>query len=213
MPTTQEIRTFYNGFLPQLATENERHKRIYKSLDLLPKGKVLDIGCGAGLTSKRLADGGRTVIAVDFSPVAIAYAKEHNNHEQIQYICTDILKYQTDEIFDVICLIDVLEHLDCLWELMDLIENVSQNETIIYLNIPYDKTIKYLRINFPNVLQPIDQPRETGTILSIFEHIGFIPFKMELYWMEYIEYFFCTMDKFNLFMDRTYQILRRDTNG
>ncbi len=214
MPNTGQIISFYDSLITQLATENDRHKRVYESLDILPKGKVLDIGCGAGLTSKRLADGGREVVAVDFSPVAIEYAKQRNNSYRIRYFCSDILEFQINEQFDVICMVDVYEHLPSNGrKIIELIKKVSLDETIIYLNIPYDKTIKYLKCNFPNILQPIDEPKGIHEILTLFEYIEFIPFKMELYWMQYVEYFFCTRKNFNLFIDNTYQSLRRDTNG
>ena len=214
MPNTAQIISFYDALITQLATENGRHKRVYQSLDTLPRGKVLDIGCGAGLTSKHLADGGRDVVAVDFSPVANEYSTRYNNSDRIRYFCSNILNFKIDERFDAICLVDVYEHLPKDgWKIIALIKTVSSEDTIIYLNIPYDKTINYLKINFPKVLQPIDEPKDIYNILNLFEYIGFIPFKMELYWMQYMEYFFCTKKKFNLFMDRTYQSLRRNENG
>jgi SAM-dependent methyltransferase len=213
MPNTAEIISFYNSILPQLATENGRHKRVYQSLDSLPKGKAIDIGCGSGLTSKRLADGGRDVIAIDFSPVAIKHAKQYNNSERIQYLCCDIFDFKTTEKFDTICLIDILEHLPDTNKLTELIQKISHADSVIYLNIPYGETIKYLKDNFPEVLQPVDEAKTVGKIINLFKNIDFIPFKMELYWMQYVEYFFCTKNKFNLFMDSTYQSLRRDANG
>lgn len=207
MPNQQEIKSFYDGFLAKLTVENIRHQRVYHSLDTLPKGKVLDLGCGAGLTSKRLAEGGRDVVAVDFSSVAIDYAKKYNCNARIKYICADIMEFMVAEKFDAICMVDVLEHLPNPWGLTSLIKNASDSETVIYLNIPYSKTIEYLKYKHPGVLQPVDNPDDIENTLAMFEGIDFVPFKMELYWMQYVEYFFCTKSKFNKFMAQTYRSL------
>jgi cyclopropane fatty-acyl-phospholipid synthase-like methyltransferase len=208
MPNTQEQISFYDGFLKQLTMENSRHKRVYQSLDTLPKGKVLDLGCGAGLTSKRLADGGRDVTAIDFSPFAIAHAEKYNHSDRIKYLCADITEFKTSEEFDAICMVDVYEHLPNPWAITNLLRDASHDDTVIYLNIPYNETIIYLQENHPKVLQPIDNPVEIGGVLNLFTCVGFVPFKMELYWMQYVEYFFCTKDKFNQFMGFVYPGLK-----
>ena len=204
MPTIAEQKLFYDGFLKQLATENSRHKRIYQSLDMLPLGKVLDLGCGAGLTSKYLADGGRDVLAVDFAPGVIAYSEKHNSNDRIKYVCADITEFETTEKFDAICLIDVYEHLTNPWAVADLIGKASHDQTIIYLNIPYSETLAYLHNNHPQILQPVDNPSRIEEVLALFAGIGFVPFKMELYWVQYIEYFFCSRKQFNFFMNKAY---------
>jgi SAM-dependent methyltransferase len=209
MPSAFEIKAYYNSILPKLSTENARHRLIYQSLDSLPQGKTLDIGCGAGFTSKHLADGGRDVVAIDFSSAAIEYAQAHNSSERIHYECTDILDFKTDEKFDIICLVDVWEHLPYEdWDLTRFLNELSHAETIIYLNIPYSETLNYLKREFPHVLQPIDESKEIGDINHSFSYIDFVPFKMSLYGMQYVEYFFCKQDKFQRFMDAAFRGLR-----
>jgi SAM-dependent methyltransferase len=209
MPSVEEIKIFYDGFITQLATENGRHRRIYQSLDTLPKGKVLDVGCGAGLTSKRLAEGGRDVVAIDLSPVAISYATDHNNHPRIKYVCAKIEDFKTEEKFDAICMVDVIEHLPHVFGILKLIK-CSHENTVLYVNIPYCETISYIQVNYPETLQIIDNYEGIGDIISLFETEGFIPFKMELYWMKYVEYFFCTRARFNSLMDEAYGGLRHN---
>lgn len=50
---------------------------------------LLDIACGNGLTSRRLAESGARVTAFDFSDVLIALAKEHGANSNIDYRAID----------------------------------------------------------------------------------------------------------------------------
>jgi SAM-dependent methyltransferase len=51
---------------------------VERMLDIQAGEKVLDIACGNGQFSRRLADLGATVIASDFSPKLIAFAQQRN---------------------------------------------------------------------------------------------------------------------------------------
>ena len=201
-----ETRDFYNNFVPNLAKENARHKRVYIGLDQLPMGDVLDIGCGAGLTSKRLAERGRRVIAVDFADKAIEYAKANNNHPNIEYVCSNICDYKPEKVFNAISMVDVIEHLDLLHTkcLFDVINQASDESTILYVNIPYEHTLNYLHNHHRDLLQPVDEPYGLEDMVVDFRQYGFVPFKMELYWVQYLEMFLCRTQCFDLLMKKLY---------
>ncbi len=65
--------------------------------------KILDLGCGPGLYSKRLSSLGYNVTGVDFSKRSIAYAKEHDNKSK--YIFQNYLDINFENEFDAIILI------------------------------------------------------------------------------------------------------------
>jgi SAM-dependent methyltransferase len=60
-------------------------------LELRPGERVLDIACGNGLSSRRLAAMGAHVLAFDFSEEMIAYARERTTQyaERIEYLVLD----------------------------------------------------------------------------------------------------------------------------
>src|SRR5919201_6531370 len=64
-------------------------------LDLRPRERVLDIACGNGLTSRRMAALGTEVIAADFSEQMIRHAKRRTVAEpnRIQYLVLDATNY------------------------------------------------------------------------------------------------------------------------
>jgi 2-polyprenyl-3-methyl-5-hydroxy-6-metoxy-1,4-benzoquinol methylase len=79
------------------------HTRILGSTS----GRVLDLGCGPGLYTSRLARLGHTCTGIDFSPASIAYAREHAKTEQLpcDYIQMDIREADYGEGFDLVMLI------------------------------------------------------------------------------------------------------------
>lgn len=60
-------------------------------LDLQPGERVLDAACGNGLTSRRIAALGASVVAFDFSPEMIAHARQRTKpeHNAIEYHVLD----------------------------------------------------------------------------------------------------------------------------
>ncbi|MBZ0282345.1 MAG: class I SAM-dependent methyltransferase [Anaerolineae bacterium] len=64
---------------------------VEKMLNIQPGERVLDIACGNGIFSRRLAELGAAVVASDFSPKLIALAKQRTTErtEQIEYHVAD----------------------------------------------------------------------------------------------------------------------------
>ena len=75
--------------------------------------KVLDIGCGGGLVSEGLSKIGGTVTGIDFVKENINVAKMHaqKNNLKINYFVKDFEKEKITSKYDVIIILEVLEHL------------------------------------------------------------------------------------------------------
>ncbi len=56
-------------------------------------GRILDIACGNGLTSRRLLNAGARVVAIDFSEELIGIAKERDHGREIDYRIVDVTDY------------------------------------------------------------------------------------------------------------------------
>ncbi len=72
--------------------------------------RVLDAGCGTGYGSAELAKTASSVLAIDFSPDAIAYAREHFQAPNLQYQVGDCLALP-EGTFDLVVAFEVIEHL------------------------------------------------------------------------------------------------------
>jgi len=209
-----EIRDFYDGFLEQAGTENDRHRWIYKSMDaFIPGSKyVLDVGCGVGFTSRHLAESGHHVTAVDLSPVLISHAKRHNAHNRITYVADNFVSWECKKKFDHIVVVDVIEHIRKrdIYQFIGKLKSLSHEKTGIYLNIPNGDTIEYLKKCYPSTLQIVDIPYHPREILGMFRDIDFVPAYFRLYWSQYAEYVFVTEDVFEERHDEMFKLLKEN---
>jgi 2-polyprenyl-6-hydroxyphenyl methylase/3-demethylubiquinone-9 3-methyltransferase len=80
--------------------------------------RILDIGCGGGLVCEPLARLGYQVTGVDQSNKTIEVATQHAHKQglSIEYHCGDV--NSLNETFDVVMLLEVLEHIDNPTELL-----------------------------------------------------------------------------------------------
>ena len=74
--------------------------------------KILDIGCGGGLLSEPMARMGADVFGIDASDKNINIAKLHaeKNKLKIKYFCSSPENFKTDNKFDVILNMEIIEH-------------------------------------------------------------------------------------------------------
>ncbi len=115
----ERLQTLQNDFdnIALLAAEPFDHNLYYHNflLQHVPKGcnKVLEIGCGTGAFSRRLAKVSHQVLAVDLSPQMIRVANApFGLPANIAFQVGDVLAMQLqDESFDCIATIATLHHL------------------------------------------------------------------------------------------------------
>jgi SAM-dependent methyltransferase len=74
--------------------------------------RVLDAGCGTGYGSRLLREKGQSVVGVDYSPHAIAYAREHYEGPALTYAVMDgnFLAFPPSQ-FDFLVSFEVIEHM------------------------------------------------------------------------------------------------------
>jgi len=198
----EDIKSYYNGFLEYLEHDhqstNPRHQKAKQTLkNIIRSGMtVLDIGCGTGITSKSIAELGANVVGVDISDKLIEFAQIHSAHKNVRYIVADATVLDLKEKFDVISIIDVMEHIlsHRLSDFLGAISRHASEKTVIYLNIPDGRYQRYIRIHHPDRLQIVDEDYDPDLLVSLFKEIGFQPYYICIYGLDapvqYNEYLF-----------------------
>jgi 2-polyprenyl-3-methyl-5-hydroxy-6-metoxy-1,4-benzoquinol methylase len=108
--------------------------RILASLQLAglqPGMRILDVGCGRGEVVLHCGRLGIDAVGIDYSRPAIELAEKarasHSPHERkrMQFVCGDVKDLRTNHLFDLIFMLDLVEHLHD-WELSRLFEICRQ---------------------------------------------------------------------------------------
>ena len=79
---------------------------------------LLECACGTGYFSKLCAENGFKVDALDLDPNMIDYAKQNNMHQNVQYVCQDMLDLRDFGEYDaLVVFLDSLNYLENLQQL------------------------------------------------------------------------------------------------
>ncbi|RZN63358.1 bifunctional 2-polyprenyl-6-hydroxyphenol methylase/3-demethylubiquinol 3-O-methyltransferase UbiG [Methanonatronarchaeum sp. AMET6-2] len=138
-----------------------RHRRedpsrfLISWIEKIPKGKALDIGCGAGRNSIYLAENGFDVTGIDISSEALKIARERAEKKQVEvdWVHGDYRNYRTDpETYNLINISYL--YIDDLNEIKDLVKSLKTDgylmwehhiKTDVDIDIGPDEEFRYER--------------------------------------------------------------------
>ena len=103
--------------------EHERYARLLAMLDQPRYGRVLEIGCGAGTFTRRLAGLADKVLALDVSSEAIAKARAaQSDLKQVEFRVGNIMDHnlREDEPWDLIVISETIYFLGWLYSFFDV---------------------------------------------------------------------------------------------
>ena len=113
-----------------------RHERLFDELIArhAAGGRVLDVGCGAGVNTRRLhALGATYVLGIDVSETFVAQARAAEVTGAVQFRCGDVTE-PLDGRFDLICGRAILHHLDYAPMLTRMLErNLAPGGAMVFL--------------------------------------------------------------------------------
>ena len=105
---------------------------------LVPPGsRVLDIGAADGSVARALTERGCEVVAIEIDPIAARAAERHCR----EVICADVETLDLDQAlhgrtFDVVLMLDVLEHLHRPQALLERVSTVTAGHGVVIASIP-----------------------------------------------------------------------------
>ncbi|MCM8800417.1 MAG: class I SAM-dependent methyltransferase [Candidatus Omnitrophica bacterium] len=167
-PTIQAIQVFYPPkYFSRISAKvnlsniyNFKLKKIlenrYKPISKYKqKGKVLEIGCGEGFFLKFLKEKGYSVFGVEISEYASNYAREVLGIDVFTGSIADFNPGK--ELFDIICMFEVLEHLYDPLSILLKIRYMLKDEAILVITVP--NFLSFQRILFQDSWHILDVPR------------------------------------------------------
>jgi len=98
--------------------------------------EILDLGCGGGLTCEPLARLKAKVTGIDFVKQNIEVAKNHARISElkINYIHDDLDSLKVKKKYDIILLLEILEHLDDWDSLIPKIKNILKPKGLLVIS-------------------------------------------------------------------------------
>ncbi|ETO91829.1 MAG: 3-demethylubiquinone-9 3-O-methyltransferase [Candidatus Xenolissoclinum pacificiensis L6] len=108
-------------------------KKIYNNSEI----EILDVGCGGGILTEKLAENSLyKVTGIDPIENNINVAKTHKQDLKIDYHATTIENFTTNKSFDVICIMEVLEHVSDLESfLKSVLQHLKKNGILFFSTI------------------------------------------------------------------------------
>lgn len=98
-----------------------------------PESTILDIGCGNGYLTYKVAEKATKVTGIDTEKANINLAQKLHSKENIEYILGDATKYPFSEKYHFIILSNVLEHIE---NRIEFLQNISKLSPKILIRIP-----------------------------------------------------------------------------
>ena len=140
-----ELENTGERFLPGPISSAEvayDHFTRYRLAERYVEGKdTIDMGCGAGDGTHHLAGIARTVVGVDLSEDAVAYASTHHRAPNLRYDAGNVtdLPYE-DESFEAAVSFKVLEHLEDPEELVLQAKRLLKSDGVFVVSTPNKQT-------------------------------------------------------------------------
>ncbi|NTS43155.1 class I SAM-dependent methyltransferase [Flavisolibacter sp. BT320] len=124
---------FYANPKPEVGNINEKEYADYTKLiqTKCKTGKVLEIGCGKGYLLKTLQDNGFECYGVEPSPFAAGFAKETLNLQVENCFLHESSFFNMK--FDIVVMIDVVEHISNMQRFMQQVSSVLKPGAIIFI--------------------------------------------------------------------------------
>jgi trans-aconitate 2-methyltransferase len=208
------VREYYDDFLRSRMV----NYRLYGNVRLdraaeriLPfvgtDSKVLDIGCGIGIVTSKVAARARCghVWGIDLGRENIWYASQTIRNANLTFLEADVvadfevIRKQLPAKMDVVTMVDVIEHIpaEARPDLLAKIRTICNDDAVMVLTYPAPQYLEFLREHDPNELQIIDNIIPLEELLNEARMAGFSlkHYSLETVWMrnQYVHCVFQTV--------------------
>lgn len=115
---------------------NTHYHRLVPRLAPPPWRRVLDVGCGEGLLTRRLApEATESVVGVDLSPDVVGRARAQADSPLLRYVVGDVLTAELGDGHDLVTCVATLHHLPLRAGLARLRDLVAPGGTLVVVGL------------------------------------------------------------------------------
>lgn len=108
---------------------------------------LLDVGCGAGLLTNALALDGHHVTGIDLSEQSLKIAEQRDQTKKVHYLSANAYALPfPDASFDVVCAMDILEHVENPNTLIQEASRVLKNKGLFFFHTFNRNPLSYIVI-------------------------------------------------------------------
>ena len=142
----------YNWEDDKTQTNNILHKLNKILNDIKPHELThLDVGCGNGAITKKIAKHFKSTHGIDTSKEGISFANKNNNNN-IEFSCESIDDLLIkNKRFNFVSTIEVIEHVYDPFHFMNGLYNITENGGYVLISTPYHGYFKNLLISLLNL--------------------------------------------------------------
>ncbi len=177
-PSVDDVRSFYDsrieGKLRDFTDFNPRIEAAVRAIEeWAPRNpkRILEIGCGIGATSYRMARAwpNSEVLGADISEQSIRVAQQCFQRSNLKYQAGLITAESLNDKFDFIVLMDVYEHIavEARPMLHAAIRAHADTHCRVFLSYPTPATQVHDRREIPEEMQPIDEDVTPNDMLTL----------------------------------------------
>lgn len=157
----RKLNRWYSKFYdPQDIEYSELKKAIKKA----PKNKkILEVGCGTGRLTSKLAKDFKKIIAIDEEKPNITYCKKNIKHKNISFVASGVKNYTSKEKYDIIFFSWMgLHYHEDFREIIENIKSLMHNETTLIIIDAYHETeyIDILQLIRSRDMREVKEERE-----------------------------------------------------
>ncbi|NIP99069.1 MAG: methyltransferase domain-containing protein, partial [Nitrospinaceae bacterium] len=146
----ENAHPYYQTYIEERRIRRESYRRQYRTrLERLEKycphkGKLLDIGCGAGFFLDAARDRGWTPYGIDIVPDFVRFARDELRLSHVHCLPLEQTEF-ADDFFDAVVLWDLIEHLPHPGACLREIHRILRPGGLVVLWTPNVKNAVYLK--------------------------------------------------------------------
>jgi 2-polyprenyl-6-hydroxyphenyl methylase / 3-demethylubiquinone-9 3-methyltransferase len=107
--------------------------------------QILDVACGAGFLSNAFATSGFDVTGIDLSQNSLEVAKRYDRTKTVRYLYANAYELPfADQSFDVVCAMDILEHVEKPQRLIQEASRVLRKDGLFFFHTFNRNFLSYL---------------------------------------------------------------------